>query len=55
MKADRDAHILLANCDGCDGYEIVIGAHGNRETMIRKGIQKAAVTTPVGTNMSIIF
>ena len=47
MQAARDAHILLANCDGCDGYEIVIGAFSNTKSLIRKGIQKPAVIETV--------
>ena len=29
VKASSDAHILLAPCDGCDGYEVVIGGRNN--------------------------
>ena len=29
VKASSDAHILLAPCDGCDGYEVVIGGRSN--------------------------
>ena len=35
VKIDSDACILLAPCDECDGYEIVIGGWNNRQSVIR--------------------
>ena len=35
VKTDSDACILLAPCDECDGYEIVIGGWNNRQSVIR--------------------
>ena len=36
IKGSSDAHVLLAekNCHSCEGYEIVIGAWSNSQTVI---------------------
>ena len=35
-RGNSDAHILFSSCDGCDGYEIVIGAFENKDWLIRE-------------------
>ena len=35
VKTDTDAAIVLSPCNGCDGYEIVIGGWGNTKSVIR--------------------
>ena len=55
VKADSDAHILLPPCDGCDGYEIVIGGWDNTQSVIRDRKQQphpGHAVTKVGCNHS---
>ena len=39
VKSTSDATILLSSCDGCDGYEVVIGGWSNTKSIIREGKQ----------------
>ena len=51
MKGKTDVHVLFSACDGCDGFEIVIGGWDNSKSMIRDKIQHpsggySATSTP---------
>ena len=49
VKTNSDAHVLLSPCEGCDGYEVVIGGWGNTKSVIREKKQgDAKVTVEVG-------
>ena len=39
VKGSNDAHVLFSSCDGCDGYEIVIGGWNNSQSVIRQSKQ----------------
>ena len=39
LKSSSDGTILLSSCDGCDGYEVVIGGWRNTKSIIREGKQ----------------
>ena len=39
IKTTSNAVILLSPCEGCDGYEIVIGGWENTQSVIRDGKQ----------------
>ena len=39
LKSSSDGTILLSSCDGCDGYEVVIGGWSNTKSIIREGKQ----------------
>ena len=36
LKSSSDGTILLSSCDGCDGYEVVIGGWSNSKSIIRE-------------------
>ena len=40
VKTASDAHILLAPCEQCDGYEIILGGWGDTASVIRSVKQK---------------
>ena len=35
VRTQKDAHVLLSPCDGCDGYEVVIGGWDNSQSVLR--------------------
>ena len=43
----KEAHILFASCDGCDGYEVILGGHDGKDLMIMDGKQKLGVVKKV--------
>ena len=49
VRGKTDAHILLAPCPQCDGYEIVIGGWSNTQSAIRDGKQGGANQLLKGT------
>ena len=34
-RGSTDVHVLFSFCDGCDGFEIVLGGWGNQYSIIR--------------------
>merc|ERR1719479_64329 len=39
-RGTNDVHVLFSNCDGCNGFEIVIGGYGNQHSIIRENKQE---------------
>ena len=50
VRAAAEARVLLAPCDGCDGYEVVIGGWNNSQSVIRHA--KLAPTCHAVTQVS---
>ena len=42
-RGSNDGHILFSSCDGCDGFEIVIGGWSNQYSVIREYKQEEDV------------
>ena len=50
VRAAAEARVLLAPCEGCDGYEVVIGGWNNSQSVIRHA--KLAPTCHAVTQVS---
>ena len=54
-RGSYDVHVLFSFCDGCDGFEIVIGGWNNAESVIREYKQENTNKTEVWYTNTLHF